>query len=92
LLALCQALKASDLQLANIQGLKPVQLDKCNLAALRRLQERATTTGRDLAPLLLTGGIKEWEDFICCPAAIQAITCTLGLHGITQPVMRSMTA
>jgi hypothetical protein len=65
LLALSQALEASDqLQLANIQGLKAVQLDKSNLAALRRLQERATTTGRELAPLLLTGGIKEWEEFI----------------------------
>jgi hypothetical protein len=65
LLALSQALEASDqLQLANSQGLKPVQLDKHNLAALRRLQERAMTTGRELVPLLLTGGIKEWEEFI----------------------------
>jgi hypothetical protein len=65
LLALSQALEASDqLQLANIQGLKPVQLDKSNVAALRRLQERATTTGRELVPLLLTGGIKEWEELI----------------------------
>jgi hypothetical protein len=64
LLALSQALGASDLQLANIQGLKPVQLDKSNLAALQRLQERATTTGRELVPLLLSGGIKDWEAFI----------------------------
>jgi hypothetical protein len=64
LLALSQALEASDLQLANSEDLKPVQLDKHNLAALRRLQERATTTGRELVPLLLTGGVKEWEEFI----------------------------
>jgi hypothetical protein len=35
LLTLSQALDASDVQLANSQGLKPVQLDKNNLAALR---------------------------------------------------------
>ena len=64
LLALSQALKASDLQLVNVQGLTPVQLDSYNLAALRRIQERATTTGRELVPLLLTGSIKEWEELI----------------------------
>jgi hypothetical protein len=64
LLALCQAVKASDLQLVNVQGLTPVQLDSHNLAALRRMQERATTTGRELVPLLLTGSIKDWEELI----------------------------
>jgi hypothetical protein len=34
LLALSQALDASDLQLANIQGVQPVQLDSYNKAAL----------------------------------------------------------
>jgi hypothetical protein len=33
LLALSQALKASDLQLVNVQGLTPVQLDSYSLAA-----------------------------------------------------------
>jgi hypothetical protein len=64
LLALSQTLGASDLQLVNTQGLKPVQLDSYNLAALRRIQQRATTTGRQLVPLLLTGSIKDWEEFI----------------------------
>jgi hypothetical protein len=64
LLALCQALKATDLQLVNVQGLTPVQLDSYNLAALRRIQQRATTTGRQLVPLLLTGSIKDWEELI----------------------------
>jgi hypothetical protein len=64
LLALCQALKATDLQLVNVQGLTPVQLDSYNLAALRRIQQRATTTGRELIHLLLTGSIKDWEQFI----------------------------
>jgi hypothetical protein len=64
LLALCQALKATDLQLVNVQGLTPVQLDSYNLAALRRIQQRATTTGRELVPLLLTGSIKDWEELI----------------------------
>jgi uncharacterized protein YmfQ (DUF2313 family) len=59
LLALNQAVDASDLQLANIQGLEPVQL-----AALRRVQERATITGRELMPLLLTGSIQDWEQLI----------------------------
>jgi hypothetical protein len=64
LLALSQALKGSDLQLVNVQGLTPVLLDSYNLAALRRIQERATTTGRELVPLLLTGSIKDWEELI----------------------------
>lgn len=64
LLALSHELDASDFQLANSQGLKPVQLDSYNLAALRRLRERAKTTGRELVPLLLTGSIKEWEELI----------------------------
>jgi hypothetical protein len=63
-LALSQELDAGDFQLANSQGLKPVQLDSYNLAALQRLQERATTTGRELVPLLLTGSIKGWEELI----------------------------
>jgi hypothetical protein len=41
-----------------------VQLDSYNLAALRRIQQRATTTGRELVPLLLTGSIKDWEELI----------------------------
>jgi hypothetical protein len=41
-----------------------VQLDSYNLAALRRLQKRAKTTGHELVPRLLTGGIKEWEELI----------------------------
>jgi hypothetical protein len=64
LLALSQALGASDLQLVNTQGLEPLQLDSYNLAALRRIQQRATTTGRELVPLLLTGSIKDWEELI----------------------------
>jgi hypothetical protein len=64
LLALSKALDATDLQLANSQGLRPVQLDSQNLAALRRLQERAEVTGHELVPLLLTGSIKDWEQLI----------------------------
>lgn len=48
LLALCQALKATELQLANVQGLTPVHLESYNMAALQRIQQRATTTGREL--------------------------------------------
>lgn len=59
LLALSQELDGSDFQLANSQGLRRVQLDSYNLAALRRQHERGKTTGRELVPLLLTGSIKE---------------------------------
>jgi hypothetical protein len=64
LLALSQALDAADLQLANAEGIQSVLLDTQNQAALRRLQERANTTERDLVSLVLTGNIKDWEQLV----------------------------
>jgi len=63
-MAVLQALGVTDLQLSTDHGRVPAQLNDSAKAAERRMQKRARVVGVDLAPLVLTGDIQQWEQLI----------------------------